>query len=82
MITNDFVVAADDIEEDETLFSIPHSAVLNVKNAISTFLPENSSVTLAALRDMPSWLVCFPAFANLEKSYYGKLTAQSHLLLS
>lgn len=82
MITDNFIVATDDIKGDETLFSVPYSAVLNVKNVVSAFLPENSCITLAALRDMPSWLVCSPAFASLEKSYYNKLTTQSRLLFS
>jgi N-lysine methyltransferase SETD6 len=80
-ISNDFAVATGDFQEDEIIFSIPHRAVLNVRNAIPALLSVNSCITFEALTDMPSWLVCFPSPCQFEKFYSSKLTAESHLLL-
>ncbi|KAG9247875.1 hypothetical protein BJ878DRAFT_122109 [Calycina marina] len=47
------VIAIADIQEDEVLFSIPRSAVLNLNNTISALPTEAMQETISA---MPSWL--------------------------
>jgi SET domain-containing protein 6 len=53
LLANYPVVAIKDFEEDELVFSIPRSAVLNIR----TTVPSISSMTLEVLEDTPSWLV-------------------------
>jgi SET domain-containing protein 6 len=48
------IVAAADFEEDEVVFCIPRSAVLNVNNV---FAGQETSASKKALLQMPSWLV-------------------------
>lgn len=47
-------VAADDLEEDEIVFSIPRSAVLNVTTASAGL----DGTLKEAIAEMPPWLVC------------------------
>lgn len=50
------VVAVADLQEDEVVFSIPRSAVLNLNTALPS-IPDKS--TREAIQAMPSWLVDF-----------------------
>ncbi|KAH6684425.1 putative ribosomal N-lysine methyltransferase 4 [Halenospora varia] len=47
------IVAAADFAEDEIVFSIPRSSVLNVRNAFADFAPEFAIETIS---NMPAWL--------------------------
>ena len=47
-------VAIDDFDEDEVVFSIPRSAVMNITTALPGIVPGG---TRQAIHSMPSWLV-------------------------
>lgn len=47
-------MAIADFEQDEVVFSIPRSAVLNIATALPDIGTESSQ---SAIRAMPSWLV-------------------------
>lgn len=51
-------VATEDFEEDELVFSIPRSVILNVKNVADTRGREG--LPSDALAAMPNWLVSIP----------------------
>ncbi len=54
LVTNSPSVAVADFEEDEVVFSVPRSAVLNIKTALGTSTASSSQQNML---DMPSWLV-------------------------
>jgi len=56
------VVCVADLQEDEILFSIPRSAVLNLKTALPTIPAGPMQDAISA---MPSWLVCTTRFCKV-----------------
>jgi SET domain-containing protein 6 len=57
-------VATGDLAEDEIIFSIPRSALLNINTAFST---SGLSSLQANIQDMPSWLVSDWNWYDLEQ---------------
>ncbi|KAF4625462.1 hypothetical protein G7Y89_g12708 [Cudoniella acicularis] len=63
------VVAAADFEEDEIVFSIPRSAVLNVQNTMPGCESSSSTSTLSS---MPNWLALTAAIISQGQKPHSK----------
>jgi len=71
-------VATADFEEDEIIFSIPRSAVLNVKA-----LTPTAKCSEQALASMPGWLVCVLVLSDMVPAkYLTDLQALTAVMLS